>query len=223
MAKKKFEAHFSPKVLTTPAGRLVFPALNEPSSYQGGKPYYQGTLVIPNKSDMTAILKAVEDVGLQTFGKEWLTDKSFNRPIVTGEQHLEDHETAPGSLYAGTYVLKASSSTESQKGKPLAPPDCYTADKAKMQRRPGVAEDGKVIEEMFYPGCICRFAVTACSYQTGKVAGVKLLLKGIQFVKDHDRLGGASLDEVWNDAVDDQFGESSFVDDEDEAEEGVNI
>lgn len=213
MAKNgKFKPEFG-KTLKTFKGRLLFPSLANPTDFEGdGRMKYRCSLILKPSERMTEILEEVERVGTKTFGKDWGTPKC-NKPILTGEECMERSDKCREELYAEHYRLTASRGLESFQGKPLEPPTCYLADGSKMPRRPGNADDLKMIEQVFYPGALCVCAVTPFSYQKGKVQGVGLTLKAIRFMADAPRLSGEDVEGLM--ASDEDSGSWEFEDEAD--------
>lgn len=200
MAKKGKRSVFG-ATLVTPVGRLCFPAIARPEAFQeGAQKKFSAMLVVNTGAKVQEILDEVKVVGEKAFGEKFLTKDAFYKPYMDGGAvlgRIEDPSETVKSLYSGRVRLIARGASDKE------PPRCLLADKSQLPRRPGNEEDLKVIESTFYPGCFARIAVTPFSFDTGANKGVGLILKGIQFYKDGDRLGGADLDTAFSS----EFGE----------------
>lgn len=208
MAKAKktssiFRANFG-KTINTPTGRLVFPAIARPQAFKNSEPKYSAMIVCRPGDKLNALWAAINEVGHKSFGPEF-EGANFYKPILSGEEVMEKSEKAPESLYAGNFRLLAKGAEDKE------PPKCYLADKSLMPRTYGNEEDLKRIEAQFYPGCYCRLAVTPFSFNVGNSVGVGLIFKGIQFIKDGERLGAPDLEEVFGEEL-----ESGYEFEEDE-------
>jgi hypothetical protein len=188
--KKKSSSVFGQTLVTAP-GRVMFPHFDVAVPFENNPPKYSGMLILKDSETLDKLQKEINDVGTKAFGEAFLTDGKYYKPIVTGEEVMAKSEKARAELYEGNFRLLAKGAEDKE------PPKCYLADKSLMPRRPGNEDDLKSIAQQFYAGCYARFAVTPFSFNVGNSIGVGLILKGVQFVKDGDRLGAADLDSVF--------------------------
>lgn len=180
------------KKIVTPVFRVSFPAVFEPSSYQGGPEKYSVTAVFEpetfNDADKKrfAEMQALADDAAKDFFKKPL-DKlpaNYKRPLRDGAEK-EDLQ----GFGAGTTFCNISS-----------------------KMRPGVVDQNRdpiVDSEDFYPGCYARATVSAYAYDNvGK--GVAFGLQNLIKVKDGERLDSRT------DAADDfaDLGEEDLGDDD---------
>lgn len=214
------------KSFNTSPGRLVFPQLDKPESYEGGKAKFSCQVVTADNERTQEIITEVNKIGVETFGEEWTkTPDKFNKPFMTGKEVLDKiaskgKEITEGltSLYTNKIRFSANANVETAQGKALQPPTCYLSKGEKLPRRPGNEDDLRAIAETFYAGAVGRMAVTVCSYAKGNTKGVKLILKGVQFLADGDRLGGADVDSMMEESFDMEgleFGDEVTFDDAD--------
>lgn len=197
------------KTLSSPACRLIFPAIARPEDFEDDKKFRFKAGLIANPSErLTALIAEVEAVGLKAFGERWHTDPMFARPYVSSEAILnaykEKHpDKAPSEGMVALYApgrIRLMCNSDATKGAP----ECRLADNSMLPRRPGNEADLKSIEDVFYGGAIVTAAVAPYSYNnSAKVRGVTLLLRGVKFIKDAPRLGAADLEAIFGQDVDD--------------------
>ena len=173
--------------IVTPPFRVSFPAVFEPSSYQGGDPKYSVVgLFDPDKvteadKKAWASMQAIADAASKDKFKKADKDlpANFKKPIRSGaeKEHLEGYNV-PGCMFA-TFSSK---------------------------QRPGIVDRNKqpiLTEDEFYPGCWARATVTAYPYDNvGK--GVAFGLHNIQKLGDDENFTGrmAAEDDFGDDADD---------------------
>lgn len=172
--------------VVTPPFRVSFPAVFEPSSYQGGDPKYSVVgLFYPGKftdadKKAWASMQAIADVASKDKFKKAVKDLPANlkRPIRSGaeKEHLEGYNV-PGCMFA-TFSSK---------------------------QRPGIVDRNKqpiLTEEDFYPGCWARATITAYPYDNvGK--GVAFGLHNLQKLGDDENFTGrVAAEEDFDDDAD---------------------
>lgn len=202
------------KTIITPMGRLIFPSLSRATSFQEGQEKkFTATIVCNPGPKLDELGTEVRTVGQKAFAAKF-EQPEYYKPICDGAEVLsriaEPTENTM-ALYTGRMRVLAKGSENKE------PPKCYIFTPGSkvaslLPRRPGNEQDLKAIEETFYAGCFCRLAVTPFSFVTGKNKGVGLILKGIQFIKDGERIGGANLDAAFEeDVADDDWGDEVSV------------
>jgi len=194
------------KTMVTPVGRLVFPRVARPEPFtDGAEEKFSASVVCKPSDRLNELLSEIQRIKALSFG-----DAEVSMPTMTGEEVLELSEKASEALYAGKYRVSAKSAGDKE------PPKCYLADRALMPRRPGNENDVQDIDRQFYAGAWVRLCVTPFTYHVGASKGVSLILRGIQFIKDGDKLGQADIDAEfaaneaeegyeWEDEVGDTF------------------
>ena len=172
--------------VVTPPFRVSFPAVFEPSSYQGGDPKYSVVgLFYPYKfteadKKAWASMQAIADAASKDKFKKAVKDLpgNFKKPIRSGaeKEHLEGYNV-PGCMFA-TFSSK---------------------------QRPGIVDRNKqpiLTEEDFYPGCWARATITAYPYDNvGK--GVAFGLHNLQKLGDDENFTGrVAAEEDFDDDAD---------------------
>jgi hypothetical protein len=174
MAKNIYGAAF-----VTPHGRISFPHLFEKGTKPDGTVgNYSCGLLIPKTVDISAMLKSLENVAIEAFGKQFKTLDALKHPPVRDGDKMAAEKAAQdkdGALYKGHWYISPTS-----------------------DRMPGVVDrDGKTglsDKDDVYGGCWARFFVQPASYNFAGNWGVKFYLQGVQKVKDDSRFGGGSSD-----------------------------
>jgi hypothetical protein len=166
MAAKKSENVYGDRLIS-PLGRFSYPYvferaknLNDPS--KEGK--FEVTLLIPKKTDISALIAAVEKVGAQAFGAKWKGQDKQTHPTIRDGDEKDDEYSK------GHWVIRA-----------------------KTTKRPGVVDAQKrPIEDKdeVYGGCWGRISVVPGSYQQLGNWGVTLYLNNVQKVRDDEAFGG---------------------------------
>lgn len=182
------------KYLRTPIVRLSYPALHTPhvAQQEPGEapraPQYGATLIFDAVSRGTtdhekavyqertsALVKAIGTEAMNTFSKEfvaagapWFHNQSWKSPWLDG--NLPKYATK-GGLGPDTLFIRPSSN----------------------RIIPCVDRNGAPITDAsrLYPGCYVYAALAVFSYTNPKNHGVSFGLRGIQFVKDGERLDDA--------------------------------
>lgn len=172
--------------VVTPPFRVSFPAVFEPSSYQGGDPKYSVVgLFYPDKftdadKKAWASMQAIADAASKDKFKKAVKDlpANFKKPIRSGaeKERLEGYNV-PGCMFA-TFSSK---------------------------QRPGIVDRNKqpiLTEEDFYPGCWARATITAYPYDNvGK--GVAFGLHNLQKLGDDENFTGrVAAEEDFDDDAD---------------------
>lgn len=159
-----------------PLFRASYPALDKPKQFEGkGDAEFSVTMLISKKDPKVALLKEkIRNAMIEKFGtdqKKWSISPSqpWWNPLRDGDQEKPDNPA-----YRGMYFVKA---------------------KAKEDKRPQViSSDGAAIEpSAIYPGCYCRASLIAYAYEFKGKRGSGFALKGIQFVRDGERLDNADV------------------------------
>ena len=159
--------------VVTPPFRVSFPAVFEPSSYQGGDPKYSlvGLFYLDKFTEADkkawASMNAIADAAAKDKFKKIVKDlpANFKRPIREGKEkdHLEGYNV----------------------------PNCMFATFSSKQR-PGLVDRNKqpiLSEEDFYPGCWARATITSYPYDNvGK--GVAFGLHNLQKLGDDENFTG---------------------------------
>lgn len=196
------------KTIITPVGRLVFPSIAKPKPFQEGQAKkYSCHLVVNQSPKLDELINEIIKLRTEYFKSD---SSDIYLPFEKGEDVLKkiaEPSDQTVVLYSDRVRLIAKGSEDKE------PPKCYLADKSQMPRRSGSEEDLKRIDETFYPGAFVRLAVTPFTFVTGKNKGIGLILKGVQFYKDGDRLGGVDIDKAFDEGFsDDGDWESSSPD-----------
>lgn len=231
MAGKKQEIWGN--IHTSFPGRLNFAHIARPGAApkkDGGKPNeprYSATLIQKVNDHTQALINEIEGMGLKRFGEKWNTSELAHRPYCSGADVLKRYdsklkEAGEGKLVSDSMVqlytnkvqIQANSSPDKE------PPACYVAQVGakpiRLPRRPGNEADIISIENQFYNGAYCTLAVKPFTYkQSDAVWGVTLLLCGIKFVKDGDKLGAVDLDAAF--AHEEEMPDDAFMDETDSA------
>ena len=105
----------------------------------------------------------------EKFGPQAKWPKNWHNPFRDGDEEKPDQPA-----YAGMYFVKA---------------------KAKADKKPMVlGSDGSVTDpKTLYPGCYCKASLIAYAYEYMGKKGAGFALKGIQFVKDGERLDNSDV------------------------------
>lgn len=198
------------ELFITPVGRLIFPAIDEPTGIKdmpNAPKKYSATLIVNSSPEIIKLEDAINTVGRAAFS-DWDTKRDkYYTPLSSGAEVLEkinNPSEGTTSLYRDRFRIIAKGNADKDG------PQCFLADKSKMMRRPGNADDLKAIREQFYAGSFCRLYVTPFSFNPGGNKGVGLILKAIQFYKDGSKMGIASVD----DKLDTPFADEGPWDDE---------
>jgi len=178
-AGKKSENVYGDRVIT-PLGRFSYPSVFERAKAMedGKEGKYEVTLLIPKKSDISALKDAIDKVGKEAFGKKWDGDANSPKPRIKDGDALAarlEREDKPkaAAVYRGHWVVRT------QSGK-----------------RPGVVgPDRQPIEDKdeVYGGCWGRLSVTPGSYTQLGNWGVTLYLNNVQKVRDDEPFGGDGI------------------------------
>jgi hypothetical protein len=159
-----------------PLFRVSYPTLAEAKAFRGpdgkddGKPEFSVTMLISKKDPKMKLLREkMRNAMTEKFGKEEKWPKNWWNPIRDGDEEKPDQEA-----YAGHYFVKA---------------------KAKEDKRPQVlGADGDALDpRQVYPGCYCKASLIAYAYEFAGKKGAGFALKGVQFVKDGERLDNADV------------------------------
>ena len=182
--------------LQTPVFRVSWPALFEPTSFEGSDPRYQVTCIVPKDFDdtdhpdprgnnaklMKKLRNAIEEVGKEAFGKNWpKIKKKMKSPLIRDGEDYEDK-------------------------------DGYGPDveffRIKSKNRPMVVNKKiqPIDEDDLYAGCYAVASVTVFPY-FGYGGGVSIALGNVQKVADGDSFVGRTTPEddfeAWDDDDDD--------------------
>lgn len=168
-----------------------YPNLAEPASEQfGGK--FGLSIPLP-KSNEEAIAK-LQDVVSNAIENKWGAKYRESKAV---KKFIEDCDQIPKYEGDEVYANCIKFSAKSKRRPGLLYPDAKTQ-----------VEESK-IEDVFYPGAIIRVVVQAYATDTGGSMTVAFGLTGVMFVKDGNRIGGASNPS--DDFAD--FADNSFVND----------
>ena len=164
--------------LTTAIGILSWPILQAPERYQDkGEPRYSALLVFPGAESPGQAVAPVAEALKQACRDSKKLDHDDLRAIhhcalKSGVAKI-DEQFGPGSV-----VLKASNARQPQHfdhfGQALD------------------ASNASIFQQMFYAGARARFFVWAHAGVDGGITRASLLLKGVQFAGDGDRIDGGS-------------------------------
>lgn len=165
------------KRFATPEGRISYPSLFEPNSFQGGEPRYQCSLLL--KKGDPAVEEAIEALeALQSDATEELYGAKPPRNFeVWG---ITDGDEVGDDTAAGHYILKAANKMR---------PKIVDADKAEVMDQSEV-----------YGGVYGRLNVVGKSYGSKTKGGTTFELLAVQVTRDGDPFGGGA--KAINDAVD---------------------
>lgn len=163
-------------VFVSPIGRVSFPALFEPDTFGDQKPKYSVTLIFGEEADVSDLRKRIQDAVRGKWGPEAakkLLDPakspSFWRPLRECGEKPSYVEL--GYDESDTF---AKFSTEYR-------PVCMAPDKRLIQE-----DDGRI-----YAGCYGRVSYEIGCWESQGKKGVTLYLKGFQFARAGERIGGS--------------------------------
>lgn len=169
------------EVVLTPEFRVSFPYVFQPSKNlqdptKPGK--YSLTMLFTEKTDLTALKKAVADVMTQQFGPDKTKWPKIRMPFRDQSEKADRFQGyTPGAMFIT----------------------------ATSKDRPGVV-DAKVAPiidpSAFYAGCYARATVNAYYYDQAGNKGVAFGLANVQKTRDGDSLGGRPSAESQFSAVD---------------------
>lgn len=165
-------------------GRLSYPNLFTARAINDqGSPKYSATLLIPKTDTATiqrvqaAIDAAVQDgIDRRIFKGQVDPSRSKYPPLRDGDTPKDDG-SARGDEFAGHWFISAK-----------APGD---------KPRPSVVDANVqpvMNEAEIYAGCYVNMFVEFYAYETSGNKGIAASLKGVQFVRDGERLGGEPLE-----------------------------
>lgn len=146
----------------SPVGRVSYPSVFVPNSFQGGEPKYELTLIFDEGTDLSEL----EAMARQAIEKKWgnRLPRKLRNPIRDGNEKDD-------AAYHGKKFIRFSS-----KRKPrVVGPDPNV----------DLEDDGT-----FYPGCYARVSYTAFCYDVSGNAGAGFGLTAVQKVRDGEPLGG---------------------------------
>lgn len=165
-------------------GRLSYPNLFTPrQANDQGKPKYGATLLVP-KTD-TATVQRIQDA-IQAAVQDGIERRIFKGPIdpsatkyppLRDGDSLTDSGEPRGDEFAGHWFISAK-----------APGD---------KPRPAVVDANVqpiMSEAEIYPGCYVNMFVEFYPYDQSGNKGIAASLRGVQFVRDGERLGGEQLE-----------------------------
>jgi chemotaxis protein histidine kinase CheA len=203
-SKAKSNSKNSKRVsLTTGTGTFCFPRVFKTTAgtKDDGSPSYDIQFLIPktDRESVRAILKAIKEVGEDSWGERW---KQVRTPLRDGDREkdeLTEDGSTKGEKYPerlGHYMLNARSS------RPVAVVD--------RNRVPIVNESD------LYAGCKGRMSLTFYAYTQAGNIGIAAGLNGVQKVGDGEPLGGASVVSVESmfDLLEDEDDADPWEDDE---------
>lgn len=162
---KETEKVKDPTSCYTPVGRVSYPSLDKPSSYEGKEGGFEITLLLDKKKcDLTKMKKACEAALQKKWPDKTKRPKNLRMPFRDGDEK----EDKPG--YEGMTYIKATSKVK---------PDIMSyPDKDHLE--PSDA----------YAGCYARASVRAFAYDTKGNRGVSFMLQNVQKIKDGERFNG---------------------------------
>ena len=161
----------------TPDGKIVWPALFEPESYNGSDPYYKAVLLFERDADFTEIKQAIAEAAAKKFpGKDKEFYKKLRKPLREGnekavnEHGLQDTE----SFYYNRLFMNVKSKYQPQivdkYNQPITDPD------------------------VIYGGCIVRAYLSFFGFDHLGNKGISTSLRAIVKVDDGEPIGGGKID-----------------------------
>jgi hypothetical protein len=183
MAIEKLNTKF-----VTPEIVCSFPSLAEPSSVNGSAPKYGLSIPLPkNDAKALAALKQVmKNAAINAWGEKYAELKGVKHFV---EDCDNDPKYEGDPIYTGCQKFAAKSKKQ---------PGCVYAN---LQEIPKDA-----IADAIYAGCIIRASVSAYGTDTGGSKTVAFQLNNVMFVRDGERIGGASrASDDFADFKDDSF------------------
>lgn len=181
-------------VIKLPNVRLSFPELTKPKAFQEGQtPKFQATFLIdPSSKDGAALIKKlrgeIQDLLVNHYGSADKVPKGF-KPCLK-DNAKEEKEYAG---YEGMWFVSSNN----------------TVRPGLAGRDPRIPLNQEDIDRMFYPGAVVNATITLWVQDNQYGKRVNANLRGIQFVKDGERLGGVAPVEAENEfdivEVDDEF------------------
>lgn len=166
-------------------GRVSFPALFEPSEFNGRKTF-NVTLLFKKDDPFIAKLKGEIDAAIkEKWGNKVPSDLKL--PVKDGDA-VDEEKDGDRPEYKGHYAVK------------------FTCNE---NRRPGVIDQHKneiMDRSMVYAGCYGRVSYSPYAYvhEQTKAKGVRLTLANFQFAKDGERFDGSTDAESDFDALPDE-------------------
>jgi hypothetical protein len=179
----------SAAAVVTPPGiaSYAFVWKPQPSMNPGQEPKFSITLLLPKKSDLSALKKAVDAAATKKFGEKGpalLKSGRLKSPFRDGDEERPDDK-----LYTGKIFFSARSN-----------------------QAPKVVDESlqPIMDQFeFYSGCQCRISVYAFGYDVNGNKGVSFSLNNVQKLGDGERLSGRL-------SAEEEFGDSSLSSDDDD-------
>ncbi len=150
-------------------GRLSYPSLFQPTSFQGeGEKKYQCS-VIMDKEESADSIKRLQEVIKEVMSEKW------RKPPQGLKIGLRDGKEKEGSDGYGSGVMFFTARSKNR-------PTTVNRDRSQVAEEDGV----------FYPGCYCNFIVEPWCQDNKFGKRVNFTLYGVQFVAQGDAFGDAS-------------------------------
>ncbi len=164
----------SPTIITGRRTRLSYAQLFEPKGFDGSKPVYSASLIIPKDDKRTldlirAAIKAAYDNGgykLRGTGKSIPALEDINLPLNDG-----DKKRPNDPAYAGCYYINAKNSEQ---------PKLFGMNGEEVMSRSDL-----------YSGCYARCKITFYCYNRNGNKGIAASLLGLRKAADGTPLGGS--------------------------------
>ena len=175
---------------------LVSPKKVGKKGAEKGEPVYSLTaLIAPDSPDVQGLKAAMAAVAKETWPGRDLKELKF--PLESGDKRAKDLVAAgkDGELFKGSLVLSARSGME-------RPPALAILTSKGIEELLGAQRD-VVGKQKFYNGCYVVPSVWLKAYRKGseggigEFSGVKAYISSVLWVKDGERIGGASATETF--------------------------
>ena len=160
----------------TPEFRVSFPAVFQPTSFEGQQPKYKINMMFPKGTN----LDDMEKLAIAAVDKEW-PDKAKRPTDMKTPFRDGDKEKPDWPEYADAIFVAATS-----------------------KMKPGLVDANVqpiIKESEFYAGCYARATVTAYAYDKAGNRGVAFGLQNIQKIKDGEPFSGREKPEDEFDAL----------------------
>jgi hypothetical protein len=182
--------------------RLSFPEITKPKAFQEGQtPKYQATFLLnPSDKEGAAQIKMLQQEIKAVLTEHYGKDIPKGIKLCLKDNAKEEKEYAG---YEGQWFVSTSN----------------TARPGLAGRDPRIPLNAEDIEELFYPGAVVNGTLTLWVQDNQYGKRVNANLRGIQFVKNGERLGGVAPVEAESefDVIDglDDDDSGAFLDDDD--------
>lgn len=158
------------KRITTPEFRMSFPNLETPDHIMGSKDKFYSCQMLFDKKNSDAWIQAVlKDLYKQKWGDK-KRPSLFKNPWRDGDTKAEESEM---EVYLGQMIMNGKA-----------------GEKDKLLFLDG--QKNIIQPSDFYAGCYCKAVIELRTYDNQYGQGISCWLRGLQFVRDGEPLGGST-------------------------------